>query len=498
VTAAAIRISIQGDFNKLEETNMPQKLRRRRGVIVFSKQIVRQVIPSECMFVTRPCRRLVAALPAFVAYLAFVAVLQAKDTRYAPDWADIAPQRVIKHTDRSGDALVKAVAALKPGDQLVLAAGTYIVDRLWDINVSGTAEAPVWIVAEEGAAVVITRPDAKQNVLNVGRDGPVHHLCLRGLEITGGSHGLRLGHCSEVWVDGCHIHHTGSVCLSANSANTRRLFLTSNHIHHGGGHGEGMYLGANHGEYVMSESVIALNHIHDCRGNQGDGIEVKQGSWGNLIAENDVHDTQYPCITVYGTAGKPVNVIERNLCRRSADHAMQVQGEAVVRNNVLIAAAGSGFASTDHQGRTINFQFVHNTVINTGHAFSGGSWNRRKGMLLANNVLYSRDKNALHFANGSEGVVIVGNVALGAGPKAGTSPGRGLEDFTNVTWDGAGHDAEPVETAPFDHADPTYLTDTDFAGNVRAETVSGAVTRRTAFDMVGDGAAKKADAVPLN
>ncbi|MBL9092881.1 MAG: right-handed parallel beta-helix repeat-containing protein [Planctomycetaceae bacterium] len=456
---------------------MLQTLGRRGGVIVFSKQVVRRALPLERMFAPRSCRRLAAVVTAFVVYLGSVTTLQATETRYSPEWADIAPRRTIKHTDRSGDALIKAVAALEPGDQLVLAAGTYSVDRLWNINVSGTAEAPIWIVAEEGAAVIITRSDAKQNVLNVGRDDPVHHLCLRDLEITGGSHGLRLGRCSEVWVDRCHIHHTGSVCLSANSADTRRLFLTRNHIHHGGGHGEGMYLGANHGEYVMSESVIARNHIHDCRGDQGDGIEVKQGSWGNLIAENDVHDTQYPCITVYGTAGKPVNVIERNLCRRSADHAMQVQGEAVVRNNVLIAAAGSGFASTDHQGRTINLQFVHNTVINTGHAFSGGSWNGRQGMLLANNVLYSRDKNALHFANGSEGVVIAGNVVLGAGPKAGTSPGRGLEDFTGVTWDGAAHNAEPVETAPFDRADPAYRTDTDFAGRVRAEAVSGAVTR---------------------
>ncbi len=80
------------------------------------------------------------------------------------------------------------------------------------------------------------------------------------------------------------------------------------------------------------------NHIHNCRGDQGDGIEVKQGSWGNLIAE------------------KPVNVIERNLCRRSTDSTMQVQGEAIVRNNVLIGASGSGFASTDHQGQTLNLQ----------------------------------------------------------------------------------------------------------------------------------------------
>lgn len=407
--------------------------------------------------------------------LAAISFASADDARYAPAWAGIAPQRVIPHPASDGDALVKAVAALQPGDQLVLDAGTYSVARMWDIRVSGTAEAPIWIVAEEGARVILTRPDDQQNVLNIGQGGEVSHLCLRGIEITGGSHGLRLGRCREVWIDQCHIHHTGQVCLSANSADTSRLFLTRNHLHHGGGHGEGMYLGANHGEFIMSESVIALNHIHDCRGSQGDGIEVKQGSWGNLIAENHVHDTQYPCITVYGAAGKPVNVIERNLCYRSDDSTMQVQGEAIVRNNILISAKGSGFASTDHQGKTLNLQVVHNTIVNAGHAFSGGSWNGREGMVLANNVLYSRDQNAMHFANGREGVVIAGNVIVGHGPKEGTSPGRGLEDFVGLSWDGEKHDATPVAEAPFERAEADYLYETDFSGSKRTGPVSGAV-----------------------
>jgi hypothetical protein len=403
--------------------------------------------------------------------------LYAADARYSPAWADIAPQRVIKHSGPDGDSLVKAVAALQPGDQLVIAAGTYSVDRLWDIGVSGTAEAPIWIVAEEGAQVIFTRPDDKQNVLNIGQGGEVSYLCLRGVEITGGSHGLRLGRCREVWIDRCHIHHTGQVCLSANSADTSRLFLTRNHLHHGGGHGEGMYLGANHGEFLISESVIALNHIHDCRGSQGDGIEVKQGSWGNLIAENHVHDTQYPCITVYGTAGKSVNVIERNLCYRSDDSTMQVQGEAIVRNNVLIGAKGAGFASTDHQGKSLNLQVIHNTIINTGDAFKGGSWNAREGMVLANNVLYSRDGNALNFPNGREGVTITGNVIVGHGPKEGTSPGRGLEDFVGLGWDGEKHDATPTVEAPLDRADAKFLLETDFSGSKRTGPVSGAVQR---------------------
>ncbi|MCX6851389.1 MAG: right-handed parallel beta-helix repeat-containing protein [Verrucomicrobia bacterium] len=409
-------------------------------------------------------------------FLLFIALAStALAASYEPTWSTIPPKRVIQHSDTNGAALVKAVEVLKPGDKLELAAGTYSVEHMWDIGVSGTADSPIWIVAAKGAQVIITRGDAKQNVINIGQGGAVQYLCLQGIEITGGSHGLRLGHCSDVWIDQCHIHHTNEVCLSANSADTQRLFLTRNHIHHGAGHAEGMYLGANNGDHIMSESVIALNHIHDCRGDQGDGIEVKQGSWGNLIAENHVHDTNYPCITVYGTAGKPVNIIERNLCYNSGDNVMQVQGEAIVRNNVLINGAGAGFASTDHQGKTLNLQVIHNTILNSAHAFRGGSWNAREGMVLANNILYSRDANALHYANGNAGVSSSGNVVFGDGPKDGCVKGRGFEDFPNVNLDGSKHDATPAADAKLDHAAAKYLLPTDFHGIARTMNVSGAI-----------------------
>ncbi len=408
-------------------------------------------------------------------FFLFLPLCSLADSPYDPAWSGIAPKRVIAFHGGDGVALVEAVAALRPGDRLEIASGTYHVERYWDILVSGTAEAPIWIVAADGATVVITRSNDRQNVVNVGLGGPVSHLCLRGLEITGGSIGLRLVRCEEVWVDQCHIHHNGAPNLTANSADTRRLYLTRNHLHHGSGHGEGMYLGGNRAEVVMSESIIALNHVHDCGGSQGDGIEVKQGSWGNLIAENLIHDTQYPCITVYGTGGRPVNVIERNRCFRSGDNVMQVQGEAIVRNNLLVAGGGSGFASTDHQGQTLHLQVIHNTIVNTGHAFSGGSWNGRDGMVLANNVLYSREANALHFANGSEGAVIAGNVLLGAGNKHGNPIGRSLElDLPGLSWDGSAHEGKPAPDAPFNRADPRYLLPTDIDATPRPSPVSGA------------------------
>lgn len=428
--------------------------------------------------VSDPMKRLALALSTLL-----LASEASRAGAYEPAWANIVPTRVIALAPRpgandaeNGASLVRAAASLKPGDKLEIATGTYSVGQMWDLRVSGTAAAPVWIVAAKDARVIITRPDARQNVLNVGQGGAVAFLALRGIEITGGSHGVRLGQCRDLWLDGCHIHHTGEVCLSANSADTERLHLTRNHIHDGAGHAEGMYLGANNGEHIMSQSVIALNHIHDCRGEQGDGIEVKQGSWGNLIAENHVHDTNYPCITVYGTAGKPVNVIERNLCYNSGDNVMQVQGEAIVRNNVLINGAGAGFASTDHQGTTLNLQVIHNTIVNGGHAFRGGSWNGREGMVLANNVIYSRDASALHFANGSNGVVSRGNVVFGAGAIEGCVKGGGLADFADLSWDASRHDATPAAGAPFDHADPRHLIAKDLKGKPRGKT-SGALAR---------------------
>jgi hypothetical protein len=97
--------------------------------------------------------------------------------------------------------------------------------------------------------------------------------------------------------------------------------------------------------------------------------------------------------------------------------------------------------------------------------------------VLANNVLYSRDGNALNFPNGREGVILTGNVIVGHGPKEGTSPGRGLEDFVSMTWDGEKHDAKPSVEAPFEKADAKFLLETDLTHRPRTDAMSGALAR---------------------
>jgi hypothetical protein len=399
---------------------------------------------------------------------------------YDPQWAEIAPtnvRTVVYDTQQSavenGAALKGALQRLEAGDRLEISEGVYSIDSFTSLDLEGTPEAPIWIVAAEGAKVVITRPNASQNVINVGVNTGARYVCFRELEVVGGSHGIRLYDCAQVWIDRCKVHDTGDVGISANARDTSRLHITRNEIWNTGGTGEGMYLGANEGVVIMSESVIALNHVHDTQNgvSQGDGIEVKQGSWGNWIVENLIHDCNYPCLLVYGTAGQPPNIVERNICYRSNDNTMQIKGECVVRNNLAIAGAGSAFASQPHQGDPTGITVVHNTFVNTGTAARLSSWERGRNMVFANNACISRDGSALTATSSLAEVTFSGNVCFGTVTSGvgGSIAGNGLGDVVDVTWDGSRRDARPSPaSALLGAADPAFAAEYDLQGKSRS------------------------------
>lgn len=402
--------------------------------------------------------------------------------RISPPWAEAKPRRTlqVKHDvnktdEENGAALTRVIQGLEPGDMLEIGPGRYSIARKFEVDLRGTAKDPIWIVgADSDRLPIITRPDSRQNVVNVGERSRTEYVCFRHLELTGGSTLIRFYDCHHLWLDRCHLHHAGHEGITTNTRDTSHLFITRNHFHdftRPGATGEAMYLGANHGKVVMSYSVIAENHVHDCGGQQGDGIEVKQGSHHNWIYRNHVHDTNYPCILAYGTGGKGINVIEENICYRSNDNVMQVQGEAVVRNNLLIAAQGAGFASTDHQGKTAHLTFVHNTILSRRRGANLSSWNGRNGMIFSNNIVYTDQGDALRFPRGAEGVIVSGNVLRGriSGVTEGFVAGNGLADFADVSWNGNRRNATPSQDCPFiGQADEKYAVEVDITGSKRS------------------------------
>ncbi len=298
---------------------------------------------------------------------------------------------------------------LQAGDEVVLFGGVYTDSRRLVIRHRGTAGKPIIIRAKEGETVVFRRPDASQNTFNLEGN---QHLHLIGLEITGGASAIRIGphgerQPSDLLLQGLSIHHIGGVAVTCNheGADYRRIVFRGNHIHHTSGHGEAFYLGGNNATAIISESVIENNYIHDLNGekvSQGDGIEIKHGSFGNLIIGNVIHDTKYPGITVYGTNGRTRNKIEGNLVWNTGDHGIQVAADAVIRDNFVANAHGCGIYSREHQGAIPgNLRIEANRVVASHSAAIRiiGSSKFRSQMapieLIGNRLLASKGQPAI-------------------------------------------------------------------------------------------------------
>lgn len=375
--------------------------------------------------------------------------------QYVPDWDSAPAQRELTLTFNAslsetdnGDLLKDTIQALTPGDLLRVGRGRWSVNSFFQVDLQGTAAAPIRILGDPGA--ILTRPNAGQNTINFGSTtaAATTYVLLRGFEVTNGSYGIRLQNAEHFWIDQCHVHHVAAVGIGANSHDTDALHITRTEVHHTGSTGEGMYFGGNNGSTVCANAVIALNHVHDTGGSQGDGIELKQGSHGCLIAENVIHGTNYPGLLVYGTGGMPVNVLEGNVIWDTVSNPFQVQGEAIVRNNLVFALNGPALQSGPHQDSTRNLKIIGNTFISrdTETAFLR-SWGGQPGMVLANNAFYSETGESVHVNGGLAGVTLAGNVVLGPVwgiPMTGFTQGAGLTDFVNVTWDGARRDARPT------------------------------------------------------
>lgn len=416
-----------------------------------------------------------------------------------PTWAT-SPSRVIKldydgsKSDTDNGAILKAaIEALVPGDGLAIGPGRWSIVRKLNITVSGTAAKPIWIYAQDPKnKPVITRPDRSQNCVNVGEGKRVNYLIMRNLEMTGGSYLLRILQADHMWVDNCYIHDGSGVGISTQQ-DCSYMYITHNTVARPGPGtlGEGMYIGTNSGLYHTNWSVIAYNTVHDTKASRhGDGIELKQGCHHNWVIGNVVYDTNYPCILVYGTGGNDVNVIERNWCYRSNNEALQVQGDAIVRNNVAIGAGTSAFSSNNHAEPTANITVVHNTFINERDAVTLGNWSGKPNMVFANNACYSRSGRGLRFGQRTTGVTVMGNVVYGQTLNVPTGAdirtGVGITDFVGASFDGSTINVRPSVGSVLDNRGLlAYAVSHDAYGAQRRLGVDIGASE-SAFSLVGN------------
>ena len=363
-----------------------------------------------------------------------------------------------------------AIVALKPGDELVLRGGTYSFNSSFAFTAVGTPTQPITIGGKTGETAIILMTTDANNVMEVIGS---RYLVLRNLKITGGSHGIRLMSSSFVTLEDNEIYETGDVGLSANSGGTYDgLVIRHNHIHHTNGTGEGMYLGCSSDGCRVTNSIVELNFVHHTNRStveQGDGIELKEGSSGNVIRNNVIHDTNYPGIITYSTVGNgPANIIEGNVIWNTNDYAIQSAADSIIRNNIVL---GSSIAVQPHEaGSPSNQVIAHNTVIGAAIEVRGVSGS----VVVANNAVYNNGGAAIQLINGNLSLVtVVGNVGAGglSGGGTGYKDGNGIgADFVAGHYNGA----PPIDLFPTSGSalrgagSATYVTTVDFNGTPRA------------------------------
>jgi hypothetical protein len=382
----------------------------------------------------------------------------------------------------AGDDLYARLAMLQPGDEVVVHEGTYPTPGFYEVTWAGTAGSPIVIHAAPGEHVVL-QGDPSQNVMNIAGS----YWTLQGFEIAGGSHGLRLEQVDHATIQDNVIHDLGDVGISCNfSMNCDAVQIIHNEIFDTGhaGTGEGMYLGCNDGSCTFTNGLVALNYVHDMGGEQGDGIEIKTGAHDNIVRDNVIVRSKYPGITMYGFSGTGgPNIVERNLVWHSlADNGIQVAGQIIVRNNIVIDAALSGIASKPSPYHTPHdVTIINNTVVNAiaGACMKTNGWSTETGQVIANNAFYCDGAAAVDI-NGGAGsdAVITNNIGLGSstattGFMLGTSVAADLGDPAT------GNVYPPAGSMLIGRADGTHQATDDFNSTLRTGADVGAYERTT-------------------
>ncbi|MBT8442001.1 MAG: right-handed parallel beta-helix repeat-containing protein, partial [Gammaproteobacteria bacterium] len=336
-----------------------------------------------------------------------------------------------------GDSFRDAVQGLNPGDTLIVHEGTYAHTNRISITVQGSATDPVVITGAEGEArPVIQLIQSGHNTMEISG---ATYLTIRGLEITApgmpGADGINMnGGPAHITLEDNVIH---DIAVGINfRSSMHHIVARRNEIYDTRGTGEGFYIGCHSGSCSVTDSIIEQNYIHHTlNSDQGDGIEIKLNSHSNIVRDNVIHDTHYPCILLYGTGGGDRNVVERNVMWNCGDSGIQVAADTVFRNNLILASTDNGITSQSHNGVSPNnLEFVHNTIVGGSTCLRFQGWGNKTGMVFANNAVYCAGSS---YSIGSlDGVVITGNVFEAAPPSSipasGYAVGRSkAQDFVN-------------------------------------------------------------------
>jgi hypothetical protein len=387
------------------------------------------------------------------------------------------------------------VQNLVAGDVVIFHAGSYqLGGSYFQVTLQGNATQPIVLQAASGESrpfIVQAAGSSAQNIMNVIGS----YFKIDGLGFVGGSRGLRLGAgvVTNAIFNNLVVANTTGTAISANDGGNDYYNLTfsNNEVYNtnylASTTGECFYLGCSNDACRIHDSLVIHNYCHDTLGSTSGsraGIQIKTGSYNNLISQNVCYNTVGPCVVVYDDYDRGRNVIDGNFALNagSQDLAFQATSGVTITNNIAVNTQYSGIGiilNSIAPGAVVirNISILFNTIYNSlsdACLRLNSIPSTPTNIVVANNALYCPNQPSITSASDLSAVIFANNGIYGSISATGISSwGTFVLSSTpsNVFENIVNYDFYPAQNSSLINAgNGTFFIPYDFNGQPRSPT----------------------------
>jgi len=201
------------------------------------------------------------------------------------------------------DDIVARTEAIAQGDEIILADGTYRIDRPLNWSVQASAPLPITLTAAEGAQPIIELVPNKNGeyagqIMNlsdsayINIEGITFQCDLNWVTNTEDPHeGIRITNSSNITLRDVEIRQTGRSALVFNGE-TSEIIIERSHIHDTLD-GHGIYFGCQDASCLSITAQINNNWIHNIGGDNKYALFLAHGSQDFDIIVNVIYGEEF-------------------------------------------------------------------------------------------------------------------------------------------------------------------------------------------------------------
>jgi parallel beta-helix repeat protein len=297
----------------------------------------------------------------------------------------------VKKSGGDYSSISAAAAKAKPGDTVLISAGTYA--ETLDPPNSGTANAPITFMGVPGQKVIIDGGGSRESGNGLVSFSNLSNIMMVNITVANsGSHGIFSQGAKNIVIRDCGVQNSldgGIVFLESSNVKVQRCDVTGNNARGTSASNEAISLDHTDG------FEVSFNKVHK---NGEEGIDAKYDSSAGKIFNNMVDANRGPNIYVDSANGVEVfnNVVTNTTEESKAGISVAVESlsdtkkaaNISIYNNVVKGNAGGGIGFWIESGGTFsNISIMNNTVVGNDKAglnIDGGSFAGTN--ILRNNI----------------------------------------------------------------------------------------------------------------